>query len=370
MRVKVYGAGSIGNHLSNAARRIGWSVDIVDTDPKALERTRTQIYPGRYGAWDDAIGLYTPDKASMGGYDLICVGTPPDSHVKLARAAVAERPRAVLVEKPVCGPDLAGAAELAAEAAAANVAGFVGYDHVVGRAARAVSDLLAAGAVGDVATIDVEFREHWGGIFAAHPWLDGPWDSYLGFSARGGGASGEHSHAANLWQHFARVAGAGRVTEVDASFDIVRDGRVDYDRLCLMNLKTEGGLLGRCVQDVVTRPPRKWARIQGSDGYVEWICGAEPGVDRVRGETKDGPVDVRVEKTRPDDFIEELRHIEGALAGVPAESPIALARGLDTMMVVSAAHRSAAAGGRTSIAGPDAFSPSAITIGGEAAANG
>ena len=36
--------------------------------------------------------------------------------------------------------------------------------------------------------IDVEFREHWEGIFKAHEWLDGPQDSYLGFSQRGGGA--------------------------------------------------------------------------------------------------------------------------------------------------------------------------------------
>ena len=39
-RVKVIGAGSIGNHLSNASRRLGWQVDLVDNDPKALERTR------------------------------------------------------------------------------------------------------------------------------------------------------------------------------------------------------------------------------------------------------------------------------------------------------------------------------------------
>jgi predicted dehydrogenase len=362
MKVKVLGAGSIGNHLSNAARRLGWSVDMVDLDPAALERTRTQIYPTRYGTWDEAIGLYTPDTVPTGNYDLICIGTPPDSHVRLARAAVAEKPRAVLVEKPVCGPDLGGAAELAAQAEAAGVAGFVGYDHVVGRAARAVSDLLAEGALGEVLTIDVEFREHWGGIFAAHPWLDGPWDSYLGFSSRGGGASGEHSHAANLWQHFAHVAGAGRVVDVQATLDFVRDGRVDYDRLCLLNFRTENGLLGRCVQDVVTRPPRKWARIQGSDGFVEWHCGAEPGVDRVTGQATSGPVDIRVEKTRPDDFIEELRHIETALNGVPSASPIALARGLDTMMVVAAAHLSAGSSRTAHIARAADYRADAISV--------
>ena len=60
MKVKVLGAGSIGNHLSNAARRLGWSVDLVDPDPAALERTRSKIYPSRYGNWDEAIRLFAP----------------------------------------------------------------------------------------------------------------------------------------------------------------------------------------------------------------------------------------------------------------------------------------------------------------------
>src|SRR5262249_55551805 len=140
---------------------------------------------------------------------------------------------------------------------------------------------------------------------------------------RGGGASGEHSHAANLWQHFAHAAGGGRIVEVDARLDFVRDGRCDYDRLCLMTFRTESGLVGRCVQDVVTRPARKWARAQGAEGYVEWWCGREPGIDEVNGvRGGDQAIAEKVKKTRPDDFILELRHLEEALAGDPRRSPI------------------------------------------------
>ena len=49
----------------------------------------------------------------------------------------------------------------------------------------------------------------------------------------------------------------------------------------------------------------------------------------------------RFEKTRPDDFVQELRHLEAAIASQPAASPISLQRGLNTMLVISAAHRSA-----------------------------
>lgn len=363
MRVKVHGAGSIGNHLSNASRRLGWSVDICDIDAKALERTRTQIYPSRYGKWDEEIRLFESSKAPIGGYDLICIGTPPDSHIALSRAAVAEKPRAILVEKPVCGPGLEFAQELYSEAKANGVAVFVGYDHVVGKAARLAGDIVAKKQIGPVSTIDVEFREHWGGIFAAHPWLAGPWETYLGFWKRGGGASGEHSHAANLWQHFAHVAGAGRVTEVQATLDFVRDDKVDYDRLCLMNFRTESGLIGRCVQDVVTQPSRKWARVQGGEGYVEWICGREPGVDVVvSGQAGKDPAEQRVSKTRPDDFIEELTHLSKALETGPDASPLALSRGLDTMLVVAAAHRSSETGKRVRIDYSRGYSPAAIIV--------
>jgi predicted dehydrogenase len=267
------------------------------------------------------------------------------------------------VEKPLCGPDLEGAQALFEEADANNVAVFVGYDHVVGRAARCVDNLMSSGSLKSIATIDVEFREHWGGILTAHPWLAGPWETYLGYSARGGGASGEHSHAANLWQHFAHVAGAGRVVDVQATLDVVRDRGMDYDRLCLLNLRTEKGLVGRCVQDVVTRPPRKWARIQGSEGHVEWWCGSQPGVDVVTAQFDGQPaMEQKVSKTRPDDFIEELSHIAEAMESGPSKSPIALTRALDTMLVVAAAHKSSAGGRRARIDYSRGWTPAAIVL--------
>jgi predicted dehydrogenase len=88
-------------------------------------------------------------------YDLIAIGTPPDHHVALAIDALSEGPRAILVEKPVCGPGLERAEELRELAAERGVRVFVGYDHVVGKAAVA--------ALETVETLDVEFREHWSG---------------------------------------------------------------------------------------------------------------------------------------------------------------------------------------------------------------
>jgi len=360
-KVKIFGAGSIGNHLAHASRSLGWNVTICDVDQAALDRTKQTIYPTRYGKWDEAIKLSLVKNAPRGGFDLIVVGTPPDSHLPLALAALEEKPTAILVEKPLCPPNLEQAQKLQNMVTESGTLAFVGYDHVVGKAAQ--ETLQAANRLSSIETIDVEFREHWGGIFAAHPWLQGPQDSYLGFWKRGGGASGEHSHAINLWQFLSGGLGKGRITEVSATLDYVQADMVEYDKLCLLSLRTDAGLIGRVVQDVITSPSRKWARIQGNDGFAELTIGHQPGVDRVDWKTGSGDTQSRtIQKTRPDDFIWELQHIEAVMTGKTADSVLSLERGLETMLVVAAAHLSSAKKRTVRIDYQKGYTPQALEV--------
>lgn len=114
------------------------------------------------------------------------MGTPPEYHIPIAQDALQESPKGILIEKPLCPPTLEGADGLARAAEASDVRIYVGYEYSLCRAARKVEQYLAENAIGTVETLDVEYREHWGGIFGAHPWLDGPEDTYLGYSDRGG----------------------------------------------------------------------------------------------------------------------------------------------------------------------------------------
>ncbi|MCW8914489.1 MAG: Gfo/Idh/MocA family oxidoreductase [Magnetovibrio sp.] len=341
-KVKILGAGSIGNHLSHASRTLGWSVDLCDLDPQALERTKNEIFPGRYGHWDNNIRLFTNDEVPKGEYDMIMVGTPPHTHIELAMEALKEKPQAIFMEKPFCSPDLNGAQGFYDAAEKQNVAVFTGYDNTVGMATEKMTEILTSRALGDIYTLDVEFREFFGELFAAHPWLSGPEDCYLGQKELGGGATSEQSHAMNLWQHFAHATGAGRVSEVQAMMQFVTGDNIDYDEMCLFNIKTENGLCGRVVQDLFTHPTKKWARAQGSKGYVEWRNGYQPGTDAVIEGGHDGDSQEHLfQKTRPDDFIKELTHVEAALKSNPKDSSISIDRGLDTMLVVAAARKSA-----------------------------
>ena len=341
MRVKIIGAGSIGNHLAHASRQCGHDVVLCDVDPDALSRTKNDIYPSRYGCWDDQIEISLSTDAPKCSFDLIIIGTPPDTHMALALEATSESPRAILIEKPFSPPTLDGIDEVVDAAQKNDIKLFVGYDHVLGKATRAVDALLNERAIGTVLSIDVEFREFWGGIFAAHPWLEGPHDSYLGFTNRGGGALCEHSHALNLWQHFARVAGYGEVSRVSADMVFVDDGSIRYDSIAALQLRTEMGLFGRVIQDVVTQPVRKRALIQGSEGVIEWVCAWKPGVDAVMLTKRDSAPQIQeFAKTRPEDFIIEIKHLEDQISGKKSTSPIDGKFGIETMKVVQAAFRS------------------------------
>ena len=164
-----------------------------------------------------------------------------------------------------------------------------------------------------------------------------------------------------MWQHFAHVVGAGRVREVDARLRYVDCGGARYDDLCILHLRTEGGLLGRVVQDVVTTPHRKRAQIQGETGAVEWVCNYDAAGDAVLLHRPGKAEEVfAIPKKRPDDFLRELEHIETDLQTPGGHSGLRLERGLDTMLVVAAAHRAERDGRRMTIDYERGYTPAAI----------
>ena len=131
--------------------------------------------------------------------------------------------------------------------------------------------------------------------------------------------------------------------------DRAAEGGVEYDRIALLDLVTDAGLVGRCVQDVVTHPPAKGARVTGTDGVLElrFERGAERDVI-VRSRPGAEPEVDTFPTTRTDDFGREVGHLLRVLAsGEP--SPLDLAHGAATMRVIAAAFASADAGRRTEV---------------------
>jgi predicted dehydrogenase len=341
-KVKVYGAGSIGNHLTYACRSKGWDVTICDIDNEALKRTKEDIYPSRYGSWDDDIKLMNANDIDKNTYDLVIIGTPPHTHLFIALEILKTNPPKILsIEKPMLTPDLKGAQELYELAKEKNVIVTVGYNHTLTKNTQEAQKLLEKGIVGKALTISSMTREYWGGIFAAHPWLNGPADTYLGFWKKGGGACGEHSHAINIWQHFAHVLGFGRIIKISAKMNIIKDGKAEYDDMCFLNVETERGYKGNIIQDVITSPTQKNLRVQGDKGFLEWHVGYKEGKDALIYGDSSYQEELLIDKTRPDDFKPEIEHFDVLLKGEnKGVSAVSIERGLDTMLVIAAAFKS------------------------------
>ena len=341
--VLVIGAGSIGNHLSYACRQKGWSVDLYDNDPAALTRTSEEIYPSRYGQWDEGIRLL-PEDSFKSHYDLAIVGTPPDTHLQIAGDLLARVDlRYLLIEKPLCGPKLGGldAFSLQVESSGCNV--LVGYNHIFTKNTSLTEGIIKRESFGAPLSLHVRWLEHWGGIFAAHPWLSGPEASYLGHWARGGGACGEHSHAISLWQYFSTYLGMGKISSVTSTMKMVDDGSVEYDETAHLLVESERGLVGSIIQDVVTAPAEKTMRIQFQKGFIEWRANFDSTHDAVlyAVEGKSEQLEL-IEKKRTDDFSGQIDHIEAPLSGSKKfdQSPNTLAEGISVMNTISKAHES------------------------------
>ena len=92
-KVLIFGAGSLGNHMAYASRRLNFDVYMTDINPLALKRMKTQIFPKRYKIWDNKIKLvnYKNVFSKKSEFDLIVIGTPPKTHINLSELLTRNR---------------------------------------------------------------------------------------------------------------------------------------------------------------------------------------------------------------------------------------------------------------------------------------
>ena len=340
-KVRIVGAGSIGNHLAHGFISNGFEVEITDKDEKALHRMKTEIYPTRYGGWDERIKIIESTNYSKYNSDVLIIGTPPNTHVKVALEQLKLTiPKIILIEKPISHPDLSMIEELESEATQGNIRILVGYNHRLTKNTLIATEILENNKLGEVLSITSQTRESWNGIMKAHPWLNGPQDSYLSSYLDGGGALYEHSHALNLLQYFLDISGCEEIISVQATMDVIRENKMNYDRFSFLSLVNKQNKVFHVIQDVVTNPPIKELRINGSLGDLIWRTSQK--LDEVIVFNYDGEIHqhYKIEKSRADDFLAEVLHIRSLLSGVVTQSPLDYRHAITTMKIIAAAFKS------------------------------
>ena len=336
--VKVIGAGSIGNHLAHGCRSRGWAVTIVDLRRDALSRTRDTIYPSRYGSWDEEITLATPDEVASQVFDLVIVGTPPATHLGIAKAELKNTPpQILLIEKPLSHPDGDAIREFIELAGGSPTRVLVGYNQRRKPNTSKFLEVARDPALGKLVGLSSEMLESWDGILKAHFWMASEKDSYLAFTNQGGGALLEHSHALNLMLHFASELGQGRPVEVSAKMEWVDHESGRYDRDSALTITLESGLNAHVRQDLHTWPAKKEAVATFENGSVVWTMGNEADSVTLLDHDEKPEKYWEFPKTRPDDFLGEIAHLGELLAAPETPSNLSLEAGVQVMEVALAA---------------------------------
>lgn len=345
IRVKIIGAGSIGNHLAHGCRSLGMSVTLVDIDEKALDRARKIIYPGRYGSWDKDITLSTPAGVAGEDFDVVIVGTPPSTHLEISTAELqTNSPKILLIEKPLSHPSKSEIEVFARLAARTETRVLVGYNQRLKLNTVHFLEKAKSLQLGELKGLRSSMLESWDGILKAHFWMSSEKDSYLARTRQGGGALMEHSHALNLFLYFAKELGQGSVAEVSGKMVWVEREDILYDSESILKLTLESGLVGTVAQDLHTWPPRKEAAASFEGGVLVW--GMADSADYVELRTSKGETLEmwNFPKSRPDDFIGELVHLGDILSDPQTDSPIDFRYGLEVMDVILAAFESSKSG--------------------------
>ena len=341
MKVFIVGAGSIGNHLANAFRQIDWEVTIFDIDQEALDRTKNQTYPDRYGTWDETIKLSNVFP-SGDSFDCALIGTPPDTHFQIMENILNELTIKILVvEKPLFPPKTPDFEKIKLLAESKKIRVIVGFNHNLTPNTVFASEILDNKGIGDIKSIHVDWRESWDGIFAAHPWLEGPHASYLGYSSRGGGSSSEHSHAIAIYLYFIELLQLGNPIKLSSHIVMNTDNDCEYDESMRIFITTDKSFHATICQDVTTSPATKSVRIKGTEGYLEWHVNFDSQNDAVIYKKTNENLKTKLfPKTRPDDFLPEVNHINQLINYPEMNSPTDLKIGIESMKIVEAAFKS------------------------------
>lgn len=334
---KVIGAGSIGNHLTYALRSLNVQVTVVDVDKSALERTRTVIYPERYGSFDTSITLAHPDDVGNQAFDLCVIGTPPYTHVTIASRELSVGHRALLIEKPLASPGADTLRKFAEIVEESPTRVLVAYNQ---RLKTNTAEFLAQAQslnLGTLTYVSSRMREDWAGILKAHPWLSDATESYLGHTSRGGGALYEHSHAVDFALFIAHELGQGRPETVEATLDTVDHDSGSYDKEAKLSITTTTGMRVTVSQDLYTWPADKSLDAVFTGGELRWEMHGDH--DSVHVTTQEsGTVVTNFPKTRPDDFLPEMAHVVNLLTSEgDSVSPLDFSEALYTSWTLEAA---------------------------------
>ena len=309
-KILIFGAGSIGNHMAFAARKLKSDVYLTDINPLALKRMKNEIYPHRYKNWDKQIRFIDFKKVFTQkiNFDLIIVGTPPNTHINLLKKCCKKLIfKKILIEKPLCVYNENNLKDLSKLLQKKMI--FCGYNHSISNAFNYFSSLIDK-KFKNIEYLDVNWNEGWQGILKAHFWMKNEFQSYLGNIKDGGGALHEHSHGLHLFQLiFDKFKFNIKDFKQNVIINFKKKDKKKYDNYTHMILSKQNQIL-KYTTDLISYPAEKKISIKNGCHKVTLEFNQKDNTDNVSFfKNKKLLISKNFKKTRSSEFERELNHI-------------------------------------------------------------
>tara|TARA_S200000501_G_scaffold376578_1_gene431953 strand:- start:13911 stop:14945 length:1035 start_codon:yes stop_codon:yes gene_type:complete len=309
-KVLIFGSGSIGNHMAFACRKIGMDVFITDISSKALNRMKNKIYPMRYKKWDKKIKIINYKEVFNFDtvYDLIIIGSPPETHLKLYFDCKNKlKFKKILIEKPIS--NFSNKLLKKFNNSMKNKMIFCGYNHSISLSFNYFKNhVLKYFKV--YKTLEINWKEGWDGILGAHFWLKNEFDTYLGNIKRGGGALQEHSHGLHLMLVILKILKVDyKKLNFKSNVLFKKKRNIKYDMYSNISAVSKNSLINY-ESDLKTFPAQKNITIINDNYKAQWKCNYQSGKDCVNLFHKNKLKFTKIfKKTRSSEFENELKEI-------------------------------------------------------------
>ena len=307
-KVLIFGAGSIGNHMSKACTDLGYDVYITDISQKALKRMRNFLYPLRYKKWNNKIKLinYSEVFNLKFYFNLIIIGTPPASHQNIFNICKRNfQFEKILIEKPISNFTNNKIYNLKKYENKFYI--FCGYNHSVNPSLKYFFNKIKKYKK-KIKTITINWNEGWQGILNAHPWLKNEFASYLGNYKLGGGAIQEHSHGLHALICIFKILDIKniRVDKKTIFFKILNKIKYDYYSAFFSNIKN---IFIKYETNLLTYPSDKSIKIETENESFQWYCNYSKDKDCIKIIKNNKEVKKIFKKTRSSEFVNEIKHV-------------------------------------------------------------
>jgi hypothetical protein len=242
-----------------------------------------------------------------------------------------------MVEKPICSPNKKEFTRFGEIMKSTKQKFIVGYNHSVSKSFNFfIGELLRESNI-EIKRIDSNTLESWDGIMRAHPWLETPYNSYLGYFSRGGGALSEHSHGLHLFLTVLKYLKIESEICYIPSF-LFDNSEKKCDIYTQINVVKNDLDFARLQFDLTTFPAIKSMKIETTIATYIWkIESQNLDIVEVFDQEYNLLIHKEFHKTRRDDFVTELEHIKEMIEDdkVYINSPLNIKMGLKTQEIIT-----------------------------------